>query len=100
VHSDTLGLAQSVQRRDFERFFLALVIAAAARGLDASALFITPLVERTPSAQHSKFSRLCVALFGKPFMQRFAQRAQSTDGCENRRAFLLPGWHLSIRLWR
>jgi hypothetical protein len=55
-----------VQRRDFERFFLALVIAAAARGLDASALFITPLVERTPSAQHSKFSRLCVALFGKP----------------------------------
>ena len=56
-----------MQRRDFERFFLALVIAAAARGLYPSALFITPLFERTPSAKHPKLAHLCMALFGKPF---------------------------------
>jgi len=58
-------LAQAVQRRDFERLFLfALVIAAAARGLDPSALFITPLFERAPSTQHPKLPRLCMAQFG------------------------------------
>ena len=67
MHSDTLGLAQSVQRRDFERFFLALVIAAVARGLNPSTLFITPLFERAASAKHPKLPRLCMAQFGKLF---------------------------------
>ena len=40
---------------DFERLFLfVLIIAAAARGLDPSALFITPLFERAHKRQASQ----------------------------------------------
>jgi hypothetical protein len=78
AHGRALVLAQAVQRRNFERLLL-IVIAAAARSLYPSALFITPLVERAPSAKHPKLSRLCIAQFSNPLMQRFAQLAQAAE---------------------
>jgi hypothetical protein len=77
VHGHTLSLAQGVQRWDFKSLLLMVITAAGigffgnpmlrARGLNPSALFITPLFERAPSAKHPKLPRPFMAQFGNPF---------------------------------
>ena len=95
-------LAQSAQRRELKRFFLFfLVVAAAARGLDPSALFALPSVQRMVSRVWivKLRAKLPPAQVGKLFAQSFTPLAQAANGFENRVALLLPGQHRNIRLW-